>query len=519
MEVDSLAVEGILAQVEADTTSIVNEVISDTSIMVDEVTTAIDASILQTILITVLIVFVSIGITFIIYKFSRRFELFLEKLIERESLLIPKTKINLKGLLSLFVFFYAGLKMILIMGIITLGVSYVLGTVHLDDSHHFRYALRGILKAISLTIIVYYVYRLLSLVYKKTYRKINSDKNKLMGQLKAKSLSLIFEDKLIDILRFFIKLVYIAILLFIGYFYVTLLCSCFSFSRTWSGMLFSYITSPIKSAFASFIAYLPNLFAIIIIFFIIRYLLRLIQMVFRAIEREIIVVPNFYKDWAQPTFKIVRFLIIVFGAIVIFPYLPGSNSPFFQGISIFVGVLFSLGSTSAISNIVAGVVLTYMRPFKEGDIVKISDTLGKVIEKTLLVTRVRTFKQVDITVPNSMVLSSHIINYSSSTTQDSHLILHTNFSMGYNVPWRQVHELLIKAALMSEDILPEPAPFVLQKALDDYYTSYELNAYTSCPQKMMATYSELHKNIQDVFIEAGIDLVAPHFVTLSDTKE
>jgi len=506
-------ISDIMSTIPTDLATTFTATLPDSTNVLNDLATVMDANVWQTILITVLIVFVAIGITILIFKFSRRFELYLEKLTERENLVIPKTKINLKNLLALFIFFYTGVKLIVIMAIITWGVSFVLQTVHLDDAHHFRHALFGIFNALSLSIISYYVYRLLNLVYKKTYRRINTSKNTLLGHLKSKSLSLIFEDKLIDILKLLFRLVYYAILIFAAYIYMTLLFSFFSFSRTWSGLLFGYITSPIKSAFSALIGYLPNLFAVIVIFFIIKYLLKLIQMVFSAIEREVIVVPNFYKDWAMPTFKIVRFLIIVFGAIVIFPYLPGSNSPFFQGISIFVGVLFSLGSTSAISNIVAGVVLTYMRPFKEGDVVKISDTLGKVIEKTLLVTRIRTIKNVDITVPNSMVLSSHIVNYSSSS-QDSHLILHTNFSMGYTVPWRQVHELLIKAALMTEDILPEPAPFVLQKALDDYYTSYELNAYTSCPQKMMATYSEMHKNIQDVFIEAGIDLVAPHFVNV-----
>jgi len=517
MEPDSLSITDILKIAPPDlTTATSTTTLSDSTNVLNDLATVMDASVWQTILITVLIVFVSIGITILIFKFSRRFENYLEKQSEKESLTIPKTKINLKNLLALFIFFYTGVKLIVIMAIITWGVSFALGTVHLDDEHHFRRALLGIFNALSLSIIAYYIYRLINLIYKKTYRKISSGKNTLIGHLKNKSLSLIFEDKLIDILKFLFRLIYIATVLFLAYIYVTLLFSFFKFSRTWSGLLFGYITSPIKSAFSAFIDYLPNLFAIVIIYFIIKYLLKLIQMVFSAIEREVIVIPNFYKDWAQPTFKIVRFLIIVFGAIVLFPYLPGSNSPFFQGISIFVGVLFSLGSSSAISNIVAGVVLTYMRPFKEGDVVKISDTLGKVIEKTLLVTRIRTIKNVDITVPNSMVLSSHIVNYSSSTSQDSHLILHTNFSMGYDVPWRQVHELLIKAALMTEDILAEPAPFVLQKALDDFYISYELNAYTSCPQKMLATYSGMHKNIQDVFNEAGIDLVAPHFVSVGN---
>jgi len=494
-----------------ETDTLFVETITDTLDIINQVETTLTSNVMNTIFVSLLIICFSIAITLFIFKFSSKFEEFLERLHEREHL-------KFRWLLSLFIFFYAGIKLIIIIGIITFSVNFLLRFTHLDDGHLFRHILTGIFSATSLTIITFYLYKLLGIVFKQAYRRLSSFKPSTRNTTQFKALSLIFEDKLSEIIKIAVRLLYYVVLILIAYFYVTFLFSFFRFTSTWSGLLFGYILAPVKLAFNSFINYLPNLFAIAIIFLIIKYLLKLVQLVFRAIEREAIVIPNFYKDWAQPTFKIVRFLIIVFGAIVIFPYLPGSNSPFFQGISIFVGVLFSLGSSSAISNIVAGVVLTYMRPFKEGDMVKIAETLGRVIEKTLLVTRVRTVKNVDITVPNSMVLSSHIINYSSSSS-DSHLILHTSFSMGYDVPWRKVHELLINAALMTPDVLSDPKPFVLQKALDDYYTNYELNAYTSEPGKMMRTYSEMHQNIQDLFIEAGIDLKAPHFISVTDSKE
>ena len=186
-----------------------------------------------------------------------------------------------------------------------------------------------------------------------------------------------------------------------------------------------------------------------------------------------------------------RFVILAFALIVAFPYIPGSRSEAFKGVSIFLGVLFSLGSTSAIANVVAGLSITYMRAFNVGDRVRIGDTVGDVISKSLLVTHLLTIKNEDVTVPNSMVLNAHIVNYSARAKQEG-LILHTSVTIGYDAPWRTVHELLIEAARRTPSILPEPKPFVLQTALNDFYVTYELNAYTDEPREMVNTYSALH---------------------------
>lgn len=163
----------------------------------------------------------------------------------------------------------------------------------------------------------------------------------------------------------------------------------------------------------------------------------------------------------------------------------------------------------------AGVVLTYTRAFKVGDRVKISDAVGDVVENNLLITRIRTIKNVDITVPNAMVLASHITNYSSSALEHG-LILHTTVTIGYDAPWRQVHELLISAACATENILELPAPFVLQTSLDDFYVSYQINAFTNTPAVMARTYSVLHQNIQEKFNAAGVEIMSPHYSSLRD---
>ncbi|NJN75986.1 MAG: mechanosensitive ion channel family protein [Synechococcaceae cyanobacterium RL_1_2] len=239
------------------------------------------------------------------------------------------------------------------------------------------------------------------------------------------------------------------------------------------------------------------------------------------IELKRVILPGFYPEWAKPTYKLIQFLIMAFAATVAFPYLPGAETPAFQGISIFLGLLISLGSSSAIANIVSGIILTYTRAFLVGDRVKITDTIGDIVEKTLFVTRIRTVKNVVITIPNASVLSSHVINYSAAANDPliPALILHTTITLGYDVPWRKVHDVLIKAALDTPRILPDPSPFVLQTSLDDYYVSYELNAYTDNPGIMAKIYSELHQNIQDQCNQNDIEILSPHYRAVRDGNQ
>jgi small-conductance mechanosensitive channel len=255
-----------------------------------------------------------------------------------------------------------------------------------------------------------------------------------------------------------------------------------------------------------------------VIVLVTRYILKAIHLVFRAIGAGAVTFRGFHRDWAAPTYNIVRFLVIAFAVVVMWPYLPGSGSDAFKGVSLFVGVLFSLGSSGAVGNIVAGVVLTYTRAFQIGDRVKIGETTGDVLERTLLVTRVRTIKNVEVTIPNGAVLGNQVVNYSSQA--DTHgLILHTTVTIGYDAPWKQVHELLIAAARATPEILEDPAPFVLQTSLDDFYVSYQINAYTRNPSVMARTYSALHQNIQDQFNEGGVEIMSPHYGALRDGNQ
>jgi small-conductance mechanosensitive channel len=307
------------------------------------------------------------------------------------------------------------------------------------------------------------------------------------------------------------------LLLLIGLFqaYVTVVLSFFPSTRSVSHAITGWVIGALSQLSKSALNYLPNLVVIAVVIVIASQVFRLISMIFGEIRKGNLTFSGFYAEWAAPTARLVRGLVLILVVIIIFPYLPGSKSPAFQGISIFVGVLLSLGSSSAVANAIAGIILTYMRSFSVGDWVKIGDTLGEVVEKNPLVTRVITMKQEIITIPNATVMNGSVMNFTREA-KTTGVIFHTTVTIGYDAPWKTIHQLLINAALDTKHVLHTPAPFVLQTALNDFFVSYELNAFTDVPREMQFIYSDLHQNIQDRFNEAGVEICSPHFSALRD---
>ncbi|WP_317418333.1 mechanosensitive ion channel family protein, partial [Phocaeicola coprophilus] len=294
---------------------------------------------------------------------------------------------------------------------------------------------------------------------------------------------------------------------------VPLLFSIFPKTKSFAYLLLSYIWEPIRSILVGIVSYIPNLFTIFVIYMAIRYLVRLVRYLAGEVQSERLKLRGFYPDWAIPTYHIIRFLLYAFMIAMIYPYLPGSNSGVFQGISVFVGLIVSLGSSTVIGNIIAGLVITYMRPFKIGDRIKLNDTTGNVVEKTPLVTRIRTPKNEVVTIPNSFVMSSHTVNFSQSAREYG-LIIHSEVSIGYDVPWRVVNKLLIEAALNTPGVVDDPRPFVLSTSLSDWYPVYQVNAYIKDADCLAEIYSDLHQNIQDRFNEAGVEIMSPHYMAV-----
>lgn len=306
-----------------------------------------------------------------------------------------------------------------------------------------------------------------------------------------------------------------AVILSLIQLYLTATLSFFSVTRAISLTVTKWLLSQLGSLLRAGIDYLPNLLVLAVILLVTRYLFQLFRLIGGEIRKGELKIAGFYPDWVDPTEKLLRVLVIVLALIVAFPYLPGAKSPAFQGISIFLGVLLSLGSSSAVASAIAGIILTYMRSYLVGDWVQIGDTIGEVREKNLLVTRVLTPKAEVITIPNALVMSSTVKNYSAEARK-SGVIFFTTVTIGYETSWRTVYPLLTNAALATRNVLREPAPFVLQRVLNDFNVAYELNAFTDAPREMLNIYSELHQNIQDQFNRAGLEICSPHFTALRD---
>jgi small-conductance mechanosensitive channel len=284
----------------------------------------------------------------------------------------------------------------------------------------------------------------------------------------------------------------------------------FPATRGLSRDMAAFAFAPLQVIGAGIAANIPSLVFLVVLFFVLRVTLRLIHLFFDAIERRRVTLASFDPEWAQPTYKIVRVAIIAFGLIVAYPYIPGSQSAAFRGVSLFIGVVFSLGSSSAVSNIIAGYMMTYRRAFKVGDRIKVGDTMGDVIEMRLQVTHLRSIKNEEIIVPNSQILAGEVLNY-SSLARGQGLILHTQVGIGYETPWRQVEALLLLAAARTPGVSQEPRPFVLEKALGDFAVTYEINVYCKNVQAMGQLYAELHRQILDVFNEYGIQIMTPAY--------
>ncbi|WNJ18475.1 mechanosensitive ion channel domain-containing protein [Pontibacter sp. G13] len=348
---------------------------------------------------------------------------------------------------------------------------------------------------------------------RKRVGKSNNTLAKISKVLTFKHVQLVTPDNAERTILGILGILRWVILLFVAYSLLPVILTKFGLTRDIGNTLMGWIIDPITGFFNSLVAFIPNLITIIIYIMIYRFILRGLVYIFQEIGAGNIRINGFYSEWAIPTLNLLKFLGIIFLLIFTFPLLPGSSGQTFQAISVFLGAVISLGSSSVVANAVGGVVLTYMRPFKKGDRIQAANVTGDVVERNILVTRIRTPKNEVVTVPNAQIVNSHAINYTTASKMGN-LILHTSVTIGYDVPWEQVQELLITAANKTKGIITDnemKQPFVLQTSLDDYYVAYEINAYTDKPTKMPAIYSELHKNIIIEFGKANVEILSPAY--------
>jgi small-conductance mechanosensitive channel len=284
----------------------------------------------------------------------------------------------------------------------------------------------------------------------------------------------------------------------------------FPWTRGLSHDMVTFALGPLRVIGGGVVAAIPRLIFLTVLFVVVRAGLRIVRFFFDAVGQGTVTLRNFDAEWAEPTYKIVRIAAVALALVVGYPYVPGSDTAAFQGISLFLGIVLSLGSSSAIANIIAGYMLTYRRAMKQGDRVKIGGAIGEVIETRLQVTHLRSIKNEEIIIPNSQIMAAEVLNY-TSLSRTRGLILHTDVGIGYEVPWRQVEAMLMAAAGRTAGICVDPPPFVLEKQLGDFAVTYELNVYCRNVEAMARLYAELHRNILDLFNEHGVQIMTPAY--------
>jgi small-conductance mechanosensitive channel len=365
-------------------------------------------------------------------------------------------------------------------------------------------ALGATLVFAALVLLIRFLFRkLIALTEKRYALKIR--------QLQEKSHDIVRTEWIWTAFKGGLRTARIIIVLLLAFFYIDVVLHLFPWTRAFAVPMLDLLLTPLRSIGWAVLAYLPNLAFLIILVLVARYGLNLLRAFFLGIQHSRISFAGFDPEWAIPVYKVARLAVIAFTVVVAYPYIPGSESPAFKGVSLFLGIVFSLGSSSSISNIIAGYMVIFRRAFKVGDRVKIGSQTGDVIEIRLQVTHLRTIKNEEIIVPNSLIINTEVVNYSSLARKGG-LILHTSVTIGYDTPWRQVHAMLLLAAERTLGLLKEPRPFVLQTALNDFYVGYELNVYTDRPLEMVKIYSDLHQNIQDAFNEHGVQIMSPHYL-------
>ena len=274
---------------------------------------------------------------------------------------------------------------------------------------------------------------------------------------------------------------------------------------------------PIQKGIHEIENYIPNLGYLLVIFLFGWIVLRGLKYFFNAIRGGTIVLEHFPADWADPTYKLCRSILFLFVLMVGFPYLPGAGTAFFRGFSLFVGALVTFGSSGAIGNLLAGILLTYARAFRVGDVVQIEGVYGRVAEKTLLVTRLVTTGNEQVSIPNSKVLNESVTNYSAHGAGNS-VAMAVSVTIGYDVDWRTVHKLLVDAATRTEQVATDPQPRVMEKSLDDYSVDYELRVWSKTADAIFESYANLRRNVLDTFADAGVEIMTPTILSHRDAS-
>ncbi|MEO8909804.1 MAG: mechanosensitive ion channel domain-containing protein, partial [Gemmatimonadaceae bacterium] len=361
------------------------------------------------------------------------------------------------------------------------------------------------------TLIFLLALRLLRAGRRAVLARLPSAQNKL-ADIKLAGFTLLNRDNLLLFAKRLLDLIAWAAGLFIAYLWLAYVLTRFAYTRPWGEALGIYLTSTISRLLLAALGTIPGIFTVVLIFVGVRWIARIVSAFFDAIESESVEVAWVHPETANPTKRIVVALLWLFAIVVAYPYVPGGGSDVFKGVSVFAGLVLSLGSSGVVSQAMSGLVLMYARALKPGDYVRVGETEGTVTELGLLSTKIMTTKREEVTVPNAVVVGARVMNFSRQVNFGS-LLIYTSVTIGYDTPWRQVEGLLIEAARRTGGLQQDPPPFVLKTALSDFYIEYQLNAIPANPSDRVRVLDRLHGNILDSFNEFGVQIMSPHFMT------
>jgi small-conductance mechanosensitive channel len=325
--------------------------------------------------------------------------------------------------------------------------------------------------------------------------------------------SLLHRDRIIQIVGHVVALLNWLFIAFLMFNWVGFVLSQFPYTRPWGEQLNLYLITLIKGFGVKFLHAIPDLIVAILIFFAARLVTGLLGSIFDRIEQNRITLAGLDQDTVRPTRRLVSVAVWLFALVMAYPYLPGSHTEAFKGLTVLVGLMISLGASSVVGQAASGLIIMYTRTLRPGEYVQIADSQGTVVEVGLFATRIRTGLGEELTMPNSLIIGNITRNY-SRTVQGAGYILDATVTIGYDAPWRQVHAMLTEAARRTNGVLHDPPPQVFQTALSDFYPQYRLvcQAIPAGPSPRAEAMSALHANIQDVFNEYGVQIMSPHYL-------
>ena len=384
------------------------------------------------------------------------------------------------------------------------------------ESPFYDYLIAVVDVAILTAVLLYAISRLLAL-HRFAHARLDAWADSL-GAIRLQNAEVVSKGQIVRTAGAVLDVARIAAVVGALYLYVPLALTLVPLTRPYADEVMPYVMHPVLVILGAVIGYVPRLLTLALILLVMRLVLGLLRTLASAVRAGELRISGFDREWAEPTYRLARIVLVLFTVVIAYPFLPGAGSDIFKGFSVFIGAVLTLGSTAAINNVISGIVLTYTRSFRVGDRVELGGTLGDVVEKGLFVTRIRAIEGEVVTVPNGKVLASDVVNLTQAADTQG-LAVGVTAGIGYDVDWRRVHELMVEAARATEGVQSETAPFVLQTALGNYAVDYLLVASTREPKRKRFVESELRQSVLDVFHREGIEIMTPTVASVRDGNQ